>query len=243
LDATAPCPLLSGRWVAYRWFTYKALERRRHDFLARPIAQEGQSVRAALKMGGLVLIGAGLGLVSALAMLNQGMNIGKETVQGWVGSHVSGDRTADPYTRALVARAGLLALTQAETLYFNRTTNEMGKPLRADCTYQLEGGPQPARWWSVTIYAADNYLPVNGDDAQSADATRMAALTKPQDLGRWKVRVSPQKGDATHWISSKNAGNYALTIRLYNPQDGARNDFKSIALPTIKTVSCPSVPA
>jgi hypothetical protein len=235
--------LLSGRWVAYRWFTYKVLERRRHDFLARPIAQEGQSVRAALKMGGLVLIGAGLGLVSALAMLNQGMNIGKETVQGWVGSHVSGDRTADPYTRALVARAGLLALTQAETLYFNRTTNEMGNPLRADCTYQLEGGPQPARWWSVTIYAADNYLPVNGDDAQSADATRMAALTKPQDLGRWKVRVSPQKGDATHWISSKNAGNYALTIRLYNPQDGARNDFKSIALPTIKTVSCPSVPA
>lgn len=194
-------------------------------------------------MGGLVLIGAGLGLVSALAMLNQGMNIGKETVQGWVGSHVSGDRTADPYTRALVARAGLLALTQAETLYFNRTTNEMGKPLRADCTYQLEGGPQPARWWSVTIYAADNYLPVNGDDAQSADATRMAALTKPQDLGRWKVRVSPQKSDATHWISSKNAGNYALTIRLYNPQDRARNDFKSIALPTIKTVSCPSVPA
>lgn len=194
-------------------------------------------------MGGLVLIGAGLGLVSALAMLNQGMNIGKEKVQGWVGSHVSGDRTADPYTRALVARAGLLALTQAETLYFNRTTNEAGKPLRADCTYQLEGGPQPARWWSVTIYAADNYLPVNGDDAQSADATRMAALTKPQDLGRWKVRVSPQKGDPTHWISSKNAGDYALTIRLYNPQDGARNDFRSIALPTIKTVSCPSVPA
>ena len=200
-------------------------------------------MRAALKMGGLVLIGAGLGLVSALAMLNQGMNIGKEKVQGWVGSHVSGDRTADPYTRALVARAGLLALTQAETLYFNRTTNEAGKPLRADCTYQLEGGPQPARWWSVTIYAADNYLPVNGDDAQSADATRMAALTKPQDLGRWKVRVSPQKGDPTHWISSKNAGDYALTIRLYNPQDGARNDFRSIALPTIKTVSCPSVPA
>ena len=200
-------------------------------------------MRVALKIGGLVLIGCGLGLVSALAMLNQGMNMGKETVQGWAGSHVSGDRTADPYTRALVARAGLLALTQAETLYFNRTTDEAGKPLRADCTYQLEGGPQPARWWSVTIYAADNYLPVNGDDAQSADATRVAALAKRDDLGRWIVQVSPQKGDSIHWISSKNSGNYALTIRLYNPQDGARKDFKSIAFPTIKTVSCPSVPA
>ena len=200
-------------------------------------------MRVALKIGGLVLIGCGLGLVSALAMLNQGMNMGKETVQGWAGSHVSGDRTADPYTRALVARAGLLALTQAETLYFNRTTDEAGKPLRADCTYQLEGGPQPARWWSVTIYAADNYLPVNGDDAQSADATRVAAFAKPADLGRWSVQVSPRKSDAIHWISSKNAANYALTIRLYNPQDGARKDFKSIAFPTIKTVSCPSVPA
>lgn len=200
-------------------------------------------MKAALKVGGLVLIGAGLGLVSALAMLNQGMNIGKETVQGWVGSHVSGDRTADPYTRALVARAGLLALTQAETLYFNRTTDEAGKPLRADCTYQLEGGPQPARWWSVTIYAADNYLPVNGDDAQSADATRVAALAKPDDQGRWRVEVSPKKGDATHWISSKNAGNYALTLRLYNPEDGARQDFESIAFPTLKTVACPRTPA
>jgi hypothetical protein len=235
--------LLSGRWVAYRWSTYKALERRRHDFLARPVAEEGQSVRAALKLGGLILIGAGLGVGSALYMLNQGMNIGKETVQGWVGSHVSGDKSADPYTRALVARAGLLALTQAETLYFNRTTDETGKPLRADCTYQLEGGPQPARWWSITIYAADNYLPVNGDDAQSTDATRVAAFAKPDDQGRWKVQVSPQKGDAIHWISSKNAENYALTIRLYNPQDGARKDFNSIAFPTLKTVSCPSVPA
>ena len=200
-------------------------------------------MRAALKFGGLILIGAGLGLVSALAMLNHGMKIGREDVSGWVGSHVSGDERADPYSRALVARAGLLALTQAETLYFNRTTDETGKPLRADCTYQLEGGPQPARWWSVTIYAADNYLPVNGDDAQSADATRVAAFAKPADLGHWSVQVSPRKSDAIHWISSKNAGNYALTIRLYNPEDGARKDFKSIAFPTIKTVSCPSVPA
>jgi hypothetical protein len=200
-------------------------------------------MKAALKMTGLILLGAVLGAGSALSMLNQGMNMGKETVQGWVGSHVSGDRSADPYTRALVARAGLLALTQSETLYFNRTTDETGQPLRADCTYRLEGGPQPARWWSVTIYAADNYLPINGDDAQSADATRVAALAKPGDMGRWSVDVSPKKADAIHWISSKNAGNYALTIRLYNPEDGARKDFKTIAFPTIKTVSCPRTPA
>ena len=95
----------------------------------------------------------------------------------------------------------------------------------------------------MTIYAADNYLPVNGDDAQSADATRVADLAKPDDQGRWTVQVSPQKGEATHWISTKNAGNYALTLRLYNPQEGARKDFKSIAFPTIKTVSCPRTPA
>jgi hypothetical protein len=200
-------------------------------------------MKAALKMTGLILLGAGLGIGSALYVLNQGMTLGKETVQGWVGSHVSGDSSADPYTRALVARAGLLALTQAETLYFNRTTDETGQPLRAECTYRLEGGPQPARWWSVTIYAADNYLPVNGDDAQSADATRVAASSKPGDMGRWSVEIAPEKKDAIHWISSKNAGNYALTIRLYNPEDGARKDFKSIAFPTLKTVSCPRTPA
>lgn len=200
-------------------------------------------MKAGWKLAGLIMLGTGLGVVSALAMLNQGMKIGREDVQGWVGSHVSGDKTADPYSRALVARAGLLALTQAETLYFNRTTDETGKPLRAECTYQLEGGPQPARWWSVTIYAADNYLPINGDNAQSADATRVAQAAKPSDGGQWTVQVSPQKGDAVHWISSKNSGKFALTIRLYNPADSARKDFKSIALPRIKTLSCPRTPA
>jgi hypothetical protein len=136
-----------------------------------------------------------------------------------------------------------LALTQAETLYFNRTTDETGKPLRAECTYQLEGGPQPARWWSVTIYAADNYLPINGDNAQSADATQVAAAAKPEDSGRWSIQVSPEKSGAIHWISSKNAGHYALTIRLYNPEDSARKDFTSIPLPTLKTISCPRTAA
>jgi hypothetical protein len=196
-----------------------------------------------LTIAGLLGLGAALGVGSALVMLNFGSTIGVESIDGWAGNHSTGARAADPYTRALVAKSGLLALTQAETIYFTRTTDETGAPLDAACVYQLDGGPLPSRWWSVTLYAADDFLPINGDQAQSADATRMAAVADPARPGAWSVRVAPEPAGAKTWISSQNAGKFTLTLRLYNPEPGARADFKSIRFPSLKTLSCQRSPA
>ena len=112
--------------------------------------------------------------------------------------------------------------------------DERGRPLSPNCAYELTGGPLPARWWSVTIYDKANYLPVNGDKAESDDATR----TVKDTAGRWTVRISPTRDGAQDWISSRNAGPFVLTLRLYNPEPAARDHVDTIPFPTIRTLKC-----
>jgi hypothetical protein len=116
-------------------------------------------------------VGVIAGAVGGIYVL-QHSTLGSETYGGWVGSKLAGSAAADPFTRALIAKGGLLALNRSETIYFTLTKDEHGRPLTQNCAYQLKGGAFPARWWSVTIYAADDFLPQNHDHAQSIDQTR-----------------------------------------------------------------------
>jgi hypothetical protein len=175
-----------------------------------------------------VLAGAG----SAFALLANGQMIGSVRNGEWLGNRNAGSTAADPYTRAVIARTGLLALSRQETIYFTAYEDASGRRLSERCTYELSGGRLPARWWSVTIYAPDNYLPVNGDDAQSVDATHLG------NTGPWTARVAPVRDGVAHWISSRNAGDFSLTLRLYHPGEAARSSAATIPFPQIRRLSC-----
>jgi len=182
-----------------------------------------------------VTVGVVLGAGSAVAVLNHAQALGAQAFGGgWTGSMNAGSSSADPYTRAVVARVGLLALRRSETIYFSRALDDRGRPLSSACVYTLSGGSLPARWWSVTIYGNDNYLPVNGDIAESADATR----TAKDASGKWTVKVAAQRPEGGDWISSRNAGNFSLTLRLYNPTPAALAHPEAIAFPSLTTKYC-----
>jgi hypothetical protein len=181
-----------------------------------------------------VITGLLLGAGSAVLVLSQGAMIGAVDNAHWRTNRAIGSPDADPYTRAVVARAGLLALNQSETVYYFRTEDDAGEPLRGDCTYVLTGPRLPARWWSITLYDGDFYLAVNGDDAHSIDATSVQAAPH----GVWRVRVGPERGDDVNWISSANAGSFSLSLRLYNPDDEVRADLAGIALPHLTRDTC-----
>ena len=190
----------------------------------------------ALGFASAAIVGLVVGGFGAVHML-QGATLGTDSYHGWMGSKLAGSTAADPITRAKIAKGGLLALNRSETIYFTLTKDEHGRPLSDKCAYTLKGGAFPARWWSVTIYAADNYLPQNQDHAQSIDQTR--AQLDPG--GGWTVAVQlqrPQAGGAPNWISTWNAGKFSLTLRLYNPSQQAADDPRTIAFPQITTASC-----
>lgn len=178
-----------------------------------------------------VIAGAVLGLASAWAALQFGGATFTEQYGKWHFSRAAGSTGADPYTRAIIARAGLLALSAREAVYFSLYEDEQGRPLSESCIYELNGRPLDARWWSVTLYADDNFLAQNTDSAHSVDASR-AGNSAP-----WAIRISPVRGDSQYWLSSREARRgFVIMLRVYNPQRGFRPSEAS--LPVLTTVSC-----
>lgn len=188
-------------------------------------------LRRVLAWAVAALIGVVLGVGSAWATLEFGRASFVEHYGAWAHSRATGSEAAGPYTRAIIARDGLLALSAREALYFSLYEDDQGRRLDESCVYELSSPPLAARWWSVTLYAADNFLVRNNDNAGSVDASRIGLDSA------WSVRVAPVRGNAPHWLSSRAAGrNFSLTLRVYNPQ----RDFTASAesLPRLTAVSC-----
>ncbi|MGB7407720.1 MAG: DUF1214 domain-containing protein [Pontixanthobacter sp.] len=182
-----------------------------------------------------VIVGVGSALVmSDLVRLSDPIMHGPIEVDGWNADFAIGSEAADPYTRARIARHGLLALARSEAVYFTRATDDKGQSLRENCIYRLSGNEMPARWWSVTLYDSQSRLPMNDDDALSVD------LSDPVVGDEWTATISAQRPDSGGpWISSRNAGTFDLTLRLYVP-DAALIERPNDVLrpPTVERVAC-----
>lgn len=172
------------------------------------------------------------GLLSGWWAISGGM--GGKNYSGWYGSSVTGSADADPWLRARVAVSGLLALNKSQAIYFTRKTDDDGQPLREECSYEVTGEMLPGRWWSVTVYAADNFLPLNDDDALSFDATEV----KDDGDGRWSAALSPKRPDVGAWASTRNAGRFDITLRIYQPERRAQADFNTIPMPRVLRMRC-----
>jgi hypothetical protein len=161
------------------------------------------------------------------------MAFGNVDVGGWRSDFAIGSEAADPYTRARVARHGLLALAKTEAVYFTRATDDAGAPLREGCSYRLSGGSMPAQWWSVTLYDGQSMLPANTDNALSINAEMFAG-------GAWSAVIAPQRPEGGGaWISSRGAGAFDLTLRLYVPDPALlANPEKTLVAPTIERLAC-----
>lgn len=190
--------------------------------------------------------GCGIGIGSALGMAgllpgSSTLDFGDVDVAGWHSDFAIGSEAADPYTRLRVARHGLLALAKSEAVYFTRSLDDDGAPLRETCRYRIGGGAMPAAWWSVTLYNSDSMLPDNTDNAMSIDAEWAGP-------GRWAATIQPRRPEliaptrpavVNGWISSRNAGTFDLTLRLYAPDAAVLSDPQSVLdPPTVQRVDC-----
>jgi hypothetical protein len=180
-----------------------------------------------------ILLGLAVGLGSAWWVMAKAGARGFEN-NGWSGSTLAGSTGADPWTRAQIAVRGLLALNKSQAIYLTTHIDSSGAALRADCRYRVSGAAMPGRWWSVTVYAADNFLPLNDDNALSFDATEV----KPDAGGQWSAMLAPKAEGDGAWASTRNAGNYDVTLRVYNPTPEAQADFGRIPVPTITKLDC-----
>lgn len=191
-----------------------------------------------------LLIGSVLGLaagaVSALmaaGMIGPGAGVGDQIdVNNWKSDWTIGSSAANPWTRARVARHGLLALTKEEAVYFTTTVDSDGRRLSEDCTYEVRGAAMPGQWWSITVYDATSYLPRNKDNALSFDMTKAAASG---DADAWSFAIAAEGPETGNWVSSHNAGDFDMTLRIYKPTPALIADPEGVLpAPNVKRLAC-----
>lgn len=155
----------------------------------------------------------------------------------WRTNLLAGSREADAYTRARIALGAVLALDRGETLYYTTDHDNEGNTLRAECRYRIDGTPPPARWWSITAYAADHFLFANAERRYSISGEN--ALL--DDAGRFAALISPRSGDPDMpWIPTSGTGSMRLTLRLYGADESLQRNPGGLIAPSIKRLGgCP----
>lgn len=186
----------------------------------------GSALGLAIGIGSVLYL---TGLVSSKIRMGDTVEVGY-----WLGNFTIGTDADDPYTKAWVARYGLLALRREEAVYFTATQDMNGNRLQEKCSYSLESRALPGAWWSMTVYDKTGYLPKN--DGQNLSYV----TTGTESPETWSVVLAPEKpvgGEA--WISTENAGDFDVTMRIYLPTPEFLADpEKVLSPPLIKPLTC-----
>src|SRR5690606_12004590 len=101
----------------------------------------------------IAIVGGG---ASVWYALDAREGVGAVAIGNWAAFPEIGTPDADPYSRARIAREGVVSLGRAEGLTFIAKRDSNGDILHRNCVYRIEGDMPPARFW--TLYAADETL-------------------------------------------------------------------------------------
>jgi hypothetical protein len=151
----------------------------------------------------------------------------------WRTNLTTGSAEAGLLHRARVAWRGLWALQSSEVYYFSAITDSDGQPLRHDCRYRVAGKDPDTRWWSVTAYNNDHFIP-NPSHAYSFSKT---TVQREAD-GSWNIYVS-REPQPKNWLpSGDQTGELVLSLRCYNPGTNLITNPATIELPRIIREAC-----
>jgi len=181
-----------------------------------------------------LVIAIGLGGYSVWYALNAQDGVGAIRIGQWTAFPEVGTLAADPYSKARVAREGVLALGRAEGLAFVAERDDAGEPLKRECTYTIEGGYPTARFW--TLYAADQSLGVidTGKPRQSA-LQSYQVLRQPDNSVAISVGSRPAPGN---WLLTGGSGKMYFVLTFYDTPIASSTGLSDVTLPRILKAGC-----
>jgi hypothetical protein len=192
-----------------------------------PSTQTNETIRQALENGileGEKLIDARIQVLGADI---NGWDISGMVVNGSNVSNDIGNFGTDYLLRAATAKYGLFANSPEEAVYPSTSTDSQGQNLTGANKYVIhfdKGQTPPVNaFWSLTLYNNASYLadnPIN----RYAIGDRSPGLVYNEDgtLDIYIQHDTPGPDRESNWLPSP-AGDFSLTLRLYNPQDSVLN--------------------
>jgi hypothetical protein len=180
----------------------------------------------------MLVIGTVLGLFVTWFTIFRSTMPGGVSDGPWQTNLLIGSSGGDMRTRASVAVHGLLALNRSETIYYSAITDDAGDRLDGRCTYLITGRDPPTRWWSITVYGADDFLIPDPAGRYSISKTSVTRDTS----GGFTATLAPNPSGPNALPTGGQKIN--LTLRLYNPSPAVTADPAHVKLPSIHKVSC-----
>lgn len=179
-------------------------------------------------------IALGGGAASAWYALESSEGIGAVSVRGWVAYPEAGSPTADPYSKARVAREADLPLGRAEGIPFTATQDTGGARLRRECTYRIEGETPSARFWTLHVEGTRQPSP---PDASARIAAMSSHSVMRESDGSMVVSAS-RHPVAGNWLVLAGSGPMTLVLTLYDTPVASVADVAETALPQVLRIGC-----
>ncbi len=180
-----------------------------------------------------------VGIISGLGLtwLASAGAIGFGTVQigAWTAWPKSGTPEADPYSRAMYARAGELPLGSTDGIAFVASADDDGRPLNGRCDIHIAGRLPVARFWTLTIYDSQGRLIENA--AARYGFTSAEVLWKPD--ASIEIVLAP-RARSGNWIPTSGRESISAVFRFYDAPIGLGGRTASaLEMPSVWQEFCP----
>jgi hypothetical protein len=190
-------------------------------------ALKNLTVFTALAVGG----GAG----TAWYMIEAGSRLSTRSFGPWTTWTAAGRPDADPYTRAHIARNGLLPVSSTLELTFRAKTDSSGSRLTSSCNYLVLMKDWEPDWWSLAVFDGQGRLVQNGAERYAFN-TR-TAMREPN--GRIAIAVA-RDASPGNWLPSGRSGRIVLvlTVRDAGFAAAVAEGGPAKSLPEIRRAGC-----
>jgi hypothetical protein len=174
------------------------------------------------------------GAASVWFALGSQEGIGAVTIGPWTSFPALGTPEADPYSKARIAREGVLSLGLTEGLEFVARRDSGGAQLRRNCTYAVHGTFPASRFW--TLYAVDEARAViNTGHLRPPALHSIEALRDPENSVTIAIGSKAAPGN---WIPMSGTGPMNLVLTLYDAPATSSSGIADIKLPEIRKTTC-----
>jgi hypothetical protein len=176
------------------------------------------------------------GILSSRYMISHGSKLTTDSFGPWQVWRERGRSSADPYTKAHIARSGALFISSDSAGVFEARTDLQGSRLHSSCDYVLEAPATGGQWWSIAVFDDAGML-ISNDAGRYAFTSDTAALNPD---GSFVVTLG-RDARPGNWLPTGGAGRLTLVYTLLDPASGLSNparDQRAKLLPTIRREGC-----
>jgi len=175
-----------------------------------------------------------IGIGSSWYVVMRGMPFNAEAVGPWVVWTTTGATEGEPYSRARFNLVSSLSIGADRVRRFEARFDNEGRRLHSSCTYQLDGAPLGAEWWTLAVFDDGGRLIANEAQRYGFNTTTVAR----DGNGHFRITLS-RDAKPGNWLPTGNAGRMVLILELHGLDDRSDDpDAAPSTPPVIQRTAC-----